>query len=100
MRKLAVLVTMFLCIVTHGVGQTTFGSITGSVTDQTGAVLPAASVLVINAGTGIERKVSTSVGGLFNVPNLEIGSYRVAISATGFARYERTGLILGANQVL
>src|SRR5439155_19241779 len=33
-------------------------------------------------------------GGAFNVPNLDLGTYRVSISAAGFARYERTGLIL------
>ncbi|PYT21184.1 MAG: hypothetical protein DMG57_39440, partial [Acidobacteria bacterium] len=100
MRKLAVCFTIFVFFVRQGAAQTTFGSITGAVTDQSGAVIPGASVSVTNAGTGIERTVTTSTGGLFNVPNLDVGSYRVTVIATGFARYERSGLALSTNQVL
>src|SRR5262245_9492771 len=81
-------------------GQTTFGSITGTVADPTSAVVPNATVTVTNEGTGSARKVSTGSGGSFNVPNLDLGTYRVSISAAGFARYERGGLILSTNQVL
>ncbi len=87
-------VTLSLFFISQCAGQTTFGSITGAVTDQTGAVIPGATVSVANEGTHIERKVTTSTGGLFNVPNLDIGSYRVTVTAAGFARYERTGLTL------
>jgi hypothetical protein len=80
--------------------QTTFGSITGTVTDPTGAVVPDASVSVMNEGTGLERKVRTSSSGVFNAPNLDLGTYRVTVSAPGFARYERSGLILSTNQTL
>src|SRR5215813_1707943 len=81
-------------------GQTTFGSITGAVADPSGAAVPNASVTVTNEGTGNARKVSTGSGGAFNAPNLDLGTYRVSISAAGFARYERGGLILSTNQVL
>jgi hypothetical protein len=80
--------------------QTTFGSITGSVTDPTGAVVPSAAVSVVNEATGVSRKFETSTGGVFNAPNLDVGRYRVAVSAPGFARYERGGLLLSSNQVL
>ncbi len=80
--------------------QTTFGSITGTVTDPTGAVIPEASVSVANQLTGIERKVTTSAAGVFNVPNLDIGTYRVTVTASGFARYERPDLVLNSNQTL
>jgi hypothetical protein len=86
--------------VSQAAGQTTFGSITGTVTDPSGGVIPGAGVAVTSEGTGIERKVTTSAGGVFNVPNLDVGRYRVTVTASGFARYERSGLVLSSNQVL
>jgi hypothetical protein len=58
--------------------QTTFGSITGTVTDQKG-VIPNALVSIVNEGTGVERKVLTTANGVYKVPNLGVGSYRVRI---------------------
>jgi len=80
--------------------QSTFGSFTGSVKDPSGAVVPAASVEVINEGTGATRKVTTSTAGVFNVPNLDIGNYRVRVSAKGFNSYDRAKLFLEANQII
>ena len=81
-------------------GQTTFGQITGTVRDPSGAVVPGASVSVINEETQITRQTSTSAGGVFNVPNLNVGPYRVRITVTGFTTFERRGLILSANQII
>jgi hypothetical protein len=95
--------TMLLSLYLAGwrlVGQTTFGSITGTVTDQNGAVIPEAVVTVVNEGTGVERNVRTTASGVYNVPNLPVGSYRVHIEAAGFRGYEKVGLILNANQVI
>ena len=99
-EKLALSFTTFLFFVSQCAGQTTFGSITGAVTDPTGAIVPGASISVVNEGRGTERKVTTGASGVFNVANLDVGAYRVTISATGFARFERGGLVLNANQVL
>lgn len=81
-------------------GQSTFGSFTGTVKDPTGAVIPGASVEVVNEGTGTTRQVITSSAGVFNVPNLDLGAYKVRVSAKGFSAYERTGLHLTANQIV
>src|SRR4029434_440804 len=77
-----------------------FCFMTGSVTHPSGAVVPGVTVSVTNEGTGLERKVVTSSGGVFNVPNLDVGTYRVTVTATGFATSERSGLVLSSNQVL
>ena len=77
-----------------------YGQITGTVTDPSGAVVPGAKVTVTNQETLIAREVSTSARGVFNVPNLNVGTYRVRITVTGFTTYERGGLILSANQVI
>ncbi|PYV43102.1 MAG: hypothetical protein DMG06_11940 [Acidobacteria bacterium] len=87
-------------LVSRAYCQTTFGQITGTVTDPSGAVVPGAKVTVTNQETLIAREVSTSARGVFNVPNLNVGTYRVRITVTGFTTYERGGLILSANQVI
>src|SRR5581483_4741128 len=83
-----------------GFAQSTFGSITGTVKDPAGALVPAADVEVVNEGTGATRRVTTSSAGVFNVPNLDIGTYRVRVSGKGFTTYERGGLNLTANQII
>ena len=62
-------VFLFLCLacVSPATAQTTFGSITGAVTDQTGSVIPGERVTVINEGNGAERRVETTNAGVFNV---------------------------------
>ena len=80
--------------------QSTFGSITGTVTDPASAIVPDAQVEVINEGTGAIRRVTTGSAGVFNVPNLDLGSYRVRVTETGFSTHERAGLTLTANQVI
>ena len=73
-------IAILLLFASHSAGQTTFGSITGTVVDPTGAVVPGASVSVINESTGLERKAATSAGGVFNMPSLDVGTYRVMVS--------------------
>ncbi|MGH9325491.1 MAG: carboxypeptidase regulatory-like domain-containing protein [Terriglobia bacterium] len=84
----------------YGVAQTTFGSITGTVTDPSGAVVPNAKVTVTNQGTGVARHVTTGATGAFNVANLDVGTYQVAVTASGFQTFQQGNLILSANQVL
>ncbi len=83
-----------------GWSQSTFGSITGTVTDPAAALVPGAEVEVTNEGTGTVRRATTSTGGVFNVPNLDLGRYKVRVSGPGFSTYERTGLTLTANQII
>jgi hypothetical protein len=81
-------------------GQSTFGSITGTVTDPSGGVVASAKVRVTNQGQGSVREAPTNSAGTFSVPDLDIGTYRIEISASGFAAYQRSGLTLTASQVL
>lgn len=63
-----------LLFASMGAAQSTFGSITGVVTDPTGSVVPKAQVSVTNAGTGVVRDTIAGSGGVFNVPNLDLGT--------------------------
>ncbi|MGH9667801.1 MAG: TonB-dependent receptor domain-containing protein, partial [Bryobacteraceae bacterium] len=80
--------------------QSTFGSITGVVTDASGAAVPNAQIRVANVETGALRETAGGSTGVFNVPNLDVGRYTLRVSAKDFTTYERTGLILLSNQVL
>jgi hypothetical protein len=70
--------------VTSVSAQTFRGTILGTVTDSTGAVIPEASVAVKNIATGLERSAATDTAGNFTIPELPIGSYFVKIEKTGF----------------
>src|ERR1041384_3679432 len=72
---------------------TTVGSITGSVKDPNGAVVPNASVTVKNSATGLVRTTTTSDEGIFTVPQLPTGVYHVTIETkSGFKKSEVTGV--------
>ena len=60
------------------------GTILGTVTDSSAAVVPAAKVAVRQVGTGLERSTEATSDGSFSVPELPIGSYSVTIYAAGF----------------
>lgn len=89
-----------LFLVTSGWGQTIFGTITGTVTDQSGAAVPAATVTVTNEATGIQRRISTTATGVYAVPDLGVGSYRVRAEKPGFRAYEEAGVHLNANRTV
>ncbi len=60
------------------------GTITGTITDPSGAVIPNAKVTVTNKNTGASRVVQTNAEGIFSAPSLAAGSYEIRIEASGF----------------
>jgi hypothetical protein len=69
-------------------------SITGTVTDQTGAAIPNAQVTVSNPEHGIKRVTTSNGSGDYLVSAIPPGSYNLSITAPGFKKYEATGVIL------
>src|SRR6266849_5939162 len=67
--------------------QTNTGSISGTVRDSTGAVVPDAKVTLKNMATGLERSIQTDSTGGYSIPGLAAGVYDVTISKSGFANY-------------
>ena len=68
--------------------QTFRGTILGTVTDPTGALVAGATVKVRNTGTGLERTVTTtSADGSYSIPELPIGTYSVTVTQTGFQTF-------------
>jgi outer membrane receptor protein involved in Fe transport len=73
------------CLCASAVTAQTFrGKISGTVSDQNGAVLPGAKVVAKNLGTGIERTTATDEEGNYTIPELSIGNYEVRAEQTGF----------------
>jgi hypothetical protein len=74
------------------------GSIEGTITDNSGAALPAVSVTITNDGTGVSRTIVTNDSGLYRVPLLPLGAYTVIAELQGFKKLERKGVNLSAGQ--
>lgn len=77
--------------------QGTSASLTGSVTDQTGAAIPGASITVVNVDTNFTLKATTDGIGIYLLRPLPIGKYQLSVEAKGFNRYQQKGISLTAN---
>jgi outer membrane receptor protein involved in Fe transport len=75
-------------------GQAGTASLSGRVTDTSGAAIPAATVAVKNIGTSISSTTVSDGEGRYTVPDLPIGSYEIQVSKTGFQTSVRTGITL------
>ncbi|HMC72286.1 MAG TPA: carboxypeptidase-like regulatory domain-containing protein, partial [Mycobacteriales bacterium] len=78
--------------------QASNGSIEGTITDASGAVLPGVTVTVTNIDTGISQSVVTNEHGLFRAPLLPLGTYKVAAELQGFKRVEKTGITVSVGE--
>src|ERR1700692_540260 len=78
--------------------QVTGATLSGTITDPSGSVIAGAEVSIKNTGTGIVRTVTTDSAGLFSVPNLDPGTYEVAISSPGFNKAVQSNLTLSVGQ--
>jgi len=70
------------------------GSIQGTVTDSTGAVMPNADVTLISQATHVTRNAKTNGGGTYSFPNIDVGTYSVSVGTAGFETYTQTGIAL------
>ena len=93
----AVLLLFFLVrIIRADVG----GKITGTVTDETGAVIPGAVVAAVNTATGVAATTAANEEGVYTFPVLPVGQYEIDVTVNGFRLYRRTGLVVDINAAL
>ena len=73
-------------------------SMFGTVTDAQAAVVPGASVTIVNTATGLTRTAITDTSGGYVITLLPVGSYNVTVEQPGFRKYERPNILLRANE--
>ena len=89
-----------VCLVTSGRAQTTFGTILGSVTDPSGAVMPNVVVNVTNQGENTSREVRSDAQGNYLAENTKEGMYTISVKATGFQQIVLKDVRLTARQTV
>src|SRR6266852_5069746 len=89
-----------VCLATPGLGQTVFGTILGTVTDVSGAVVPNVVITVTNQGENVSRDVRSDAQGNYQAENMKAGLYTVSAIATGFKDTVLTDVRLDARQTV
>lgn len=77
------LCSLLLCTL-PALAQTTTGTIRGTITDPSGAIVPGAKVTAINVATGVQTPAITNQAGEYSIRFLQIGQYKVTVEASGF----------------
>jgi hypothetical protein len=96
---LAIALCLGLVSAPNAGAQVLYGSLTGTVTDATGAIIPNASVVLTNQGTAEARTVITTAQGEYSALNLAPGIYTIAVARTGnFAGFTQKNIAINANQ--
>jgi carboxypeptidase family protein len=97
MRRLSLMMLLVAAFSIAASAQETTGTITGTTTDQSGAVLPGVTVTVRNIDTGTQRSVVTNSEGIYTATLLPIGNYEVTFELSGFQRVTARGITLHVN---
>ena len=79
-------------------GQSTFGTVLGTVKDPSGASIPGAKVTLTNTGTNAARSATSDANGGYQFVNVDAGNYQIGVDATGFQKASITPFDLGARQ--
>ncbi len=88
------------CLAATAVWAGVTGSISGIVTDPTGAVVTGAQVVVIETQTGIRTETVTDGKGYYNFPTLPIGTYDLEVHQAGFKTFHQTEITIDANSAI
>src|SRR5580692_508094 len=80
--------------------QSTFGSISGTVADTSGAAVPDAQVTLTSSGTGAKQTYTTSGDGLYSFVNLNPGEYRLDVEKAGFKHVKRESVVVQVQQAV
>jgi len=97
MRSQKLFVTVWVCLMFCGTAswtQVTTGTISGTVSDSTGAVIPGANISIRNVDTGVTRDVIADASGRYRAQQLLLGNYDVTATSAGFQTLVRSGITL------
>src|SRR5579864_5853081 len=96
MSKVTSALMLFVLVLAMSVAvyaQTPTGTISGAVTDDSGAVVPNAAVVITNKSTGFVRTLTSNAEGLFSAPSLPAGQYEVRVELQGFRTTIRPSVV-------
>jgi hypothetical protein len=99
MRSKLIAVALFVVAVA-AFAQSDRGTITGTITDQAGAVVAAAAVEAKNVDTGAVFPAASTGTGNYTIPQLPVGNYEISATVPGFKKYVRTGIAVQVAQTL
>jgi carboxypeptidase family protein len=100
--RFAILLSLFLAFIAtaDAAWGSVAGSISGTVKDPSGSVVPDANVTVRETGTGICHQTHTNAKGYYTLPVLPVGRYELEVHASGFRNYERRDIVLDTDAAL
>src|SRR5881392_3611595 len=96
-------VLLIICLFLSGLaafGQSDRGTITGTVADATGAVIPGATVEAKNTATGTAFTAGSSETGNYTLPQLPAGTYEISVTLPGFKKFVRPNITVGVAQTV
>ena len=101
MRTSALTVILCVCLFASAKARAaTGGSISGTVTDQSGAVIPGASLSLVNLDLAAGYKATTDAQGFYSFPALPVGRYELTIEGAGFKTQKKTGIVVDTDAAI
>src|SRR6516165_3819618 len=92
------LLPLFFVLVCVGAFAQANSSVTGIVTDQTGAVIPAAKIVLTDPSTNTSKTTFSSDTGLYEIPGLNAGTYNMIVTAKGFQTFAQNGIVVNISR--
>ena len=99
LRSAAGIIVLLAVGVASAAAQTTYATITGTVTDSTGGVIKGASVVATNVETAVTTKTTTNSDGVYSVTQLREGPYTLTITADGLGEFKATDIVLVTRDI-
>ncbi len=99
-KRRLLLLPLFLVLVSVGAFAQQNSEISGTVTDNNGAVVPNAHITLTSTTTGVKLSTDTNSNGVYVFPGLNVGTYDLTATATGFGNYVQKGLEVNVSQTL
>ena len=100
MKRIAPVILAFVFCAAFAAGQSMRATLTGRVTDPTGAIGPHAKIVVTDTDTGVKTMLESNSAGVYTAPFLPPGTYEISVSRPGFKTYLHTGLQLQIMQTV
>ncbi|MBL8179696.1 MAG: carboxypeptidase regulatory-like domain-containing protein, partial [Bryobacterales bacterium] len=98
MSRFFATITLFVCLGSTLYAQVDRATLSGAVSDATGAKISAASIAVESAATGFQRTALSAGDGTYRIPGLPVGAYTVTIAKEGFRSAKYDGVVLAVGQ--